>query len=219
MTGKRVKKVEIYFFTIMILLISFPFFLYPQDSKKSDKNSQVQSNKTGITENKTQNKDKNNAEANKSPTYQFKAPVFEENKISYPMLILRTVAVLAIIVISIFVIFKIFLKSKKKLISDSEIIKVLATFPLAAGKIIQIVDIAGKVLVLGVTDSGINLITTIEDKEIIDSIKLYYSKEKAEKAGFKEQLLKLLGGKVFNKMGQISHLDNYRKRIKKMKKL
>ena len=152
------------------------------------------------------------------PAYEFKAPTFEETKISYPVLILKTVAVLAVIVISIFVLFKILVKGKGKIISDSDVIRVLATYPLSANKVIQIVDIGGKVLVLGVTESNINLITTIEDKEVIDAIKLQYSKEKAQKTGFKDQFTKLLGGKIFNKMGQISYLDNYRKRIKKMKK-
>ncbi len=154
-----------------------------------------------------------------APAYEFKAPKFEETKVSYPLLILKTIAVLIVIVVSIFIIFRILVKNKHRIITDSDIIKVLATFPLAAGKVIQIIEIAGKVMVLGITENNINLITTIEDKEIIDSIKLQYSKENNRKTGFKDQFFKLIGGGVFGKTGQISYLDNYRKRIKKIKKL
>jgi len=216
------KKGVYYFLSIIVFLILItPILTYSQNTNKSTKIKQSHIKNQNIPENdNSPNADQNaGQEGNNAPAYQYKAPTFEKGKVSYPMLVLRTVAVLAIIVISIFVLFRILVKNKNKIISDSEIIKVLATFPLAANRIIQIVDIGGKVLVLGVTDSNINLITTIEDKEVIDNIKLYYSKEKAEKTGFKDQFLKLLGGKVFTKTGQISYLDNYKKRIKRMKKL
>ena len=212
-----IKGIKYLFATIFFLaLIVSPVLLFPQSN--NTKTNEVQ-NQNLNQEKSDQVKSTENKEGGNAPAYQYKAPTFETGKISYPMLILRTIAVLAIIVIAIFVLFRILLKNKNKIITDSEIIKVLATFPLAANRIIQIVDIGGKILVLGVTDSNINLITTIEDKDIIDNIKLYYSKEKAEKTGFKDQFLKLLSGKVFNKTGQISYLDNYRKRIKRMKKM
>ncbi len=216
------KKVTYYYLSIIVFLILIaPILTYSQNTDKSTKTKQSQIKNRNIPENgNSTNTDQNTGqEGSNAPAYQYKAPTFETGKVSYPKLVLKTVAVLAIIVFSIFILFRILVKNKNKMISDSEIIKVLATFPLAANRMIQIVDIGGKVLVLGVTDSNINLITTIEDKEVIDNIKLYYSKEKAEKTGFKDQFLKLLGGRVFTKTGQISYLDNYKKRIKRMKKL
>ena len=216
MEKRNKKRVKYTFLILLTILIITPIILYSQNSVSGKNTSQ---NKTSVQENK--NKDVNSTEAkgNEAPAYQYKAPNFQTSKVSYPMLILRTVAVLAIIVVSIFVLFRILVKNKNKIISDSEIIKVMATFPLAANRVIQIVDIGGKFLVLGVTDSNINLITTIEDKEVIDNIRLFYSKEKAQKTGFKDQFLKILGGKMFSKTGQISYLDSYKKRIKKMKNM
>ena len=216
----RKRKVKCFLFVVIaVYLLLFPALIYPQESNGKAKKTAQGQNQVKNQKNLEEGKTLQDTKDNNTPAYQYKAPTFGSSKTSYPMLILRTVAVLAIIVISIFVLFRILVKNKNKIISDSEIIKILATFPLATNRIIQIVDIGGKVLVLGVTDSNINLITTIEDKEVIDNIKLFYSKEKAEKTGFKDQFLKLLGGKVFTKTGQISYLDNYKKRIKKMRKL
>ena len=110
-------------------------------------------------------------------------------------------------------------KKKTKLVTDSEVITVLATYPLAANRIIQVVDIGGQVLVLGVSDSSINLITELKDKEAIDRIRLASSKEQGGSGTFKDTFMNLLGGKPFSKPGQISHLSGYQKRINRMKKM
>jgi flagellar biosynthetic protein FliO len=154
-----------------------------------------------------------------TPDYEYTEPDFGENRLSYPILVLRTIAVLAVIIIGIYLIFRFLLRRKNPRIADSEIIKVLANFPLAANKAIQVVEIAEKILVLGVTDSNINLITTLEDKETIDKLKLLSSKETETPGNFKEQFLKLIGGKSFPKSSQISYFSNYKKRINRMKKL
>ena len=154
-----------------------------------------------------------------TPDYEYTEPDFGENRLSYPILVLRTIAVLAVIIIGIYLVFRFLLRRKNPRIADSEIIKVLANFPLAANKAIQVVEIAEKILVLGVSDSNINLITTIEDKETVDKLKLLSSKETGAPGSFKDQFLKLIGGKGFPKSSQISYFDNYKKRINRMKKL
>ena len=216
------------FFLIFVLVFGaiyvFPLnSLHAEQVRTSTNNNEQKSvplnNPSDANSNKNVGKKSPAAGDENAPAYEFKAPTFEETRVSYPLLILKTVAILVAIVASIFFLFKFLVKSRHKIITESDIIKVLATFPLSANKVIQIIDIGGKVLVLGITDSNINLITTIEDKEVIDSIKLQYSKEKVQKTGFKDQFLKLIGGGVFTKSGQISYLDSYKKRIKRMKKL
>jgi flagellar biogenesis protein FliO len=153
------------------------------------------------------------------PQYEYTEPEFDETRTSYPQLILRTVAVLAVIVVVIYLIFRFLLRSRNRIVSDTEMIKVLATFPLAANRLIKVVDIAGKILILGVTDANINLITEVEDKEIVDRIKLLSSKEGVGGGTFKDQFFKLLGGKGWSRTGETSYLRGYRDRINKMKKL
>ena len=151
--------------------------------------------------------------------YEYTEPEFGENRLSYPVLVLRTLAVLAVIIIGIFLLFRVLVRKRNRLVTDTEIIKVHATFPLAANKLIQVVEIAEKMLVLGVSDANINLITEVQDKETIDRIKVMSSKESQGGQSFKDQFIKLLGGRVFQKGGQISYFTNYKKRIDRMKKL
>jgi flagellar protein FliO/FliZ len=159
------------------------------------------------------------AEPGDTPDYEYEDPDFSENRVSYPMMILRTVAVMGVIIIGVYFLFRVLVKKKSKLVTDSEIISVLATYPLAANRIIQVVDIGGQVLVLGVSESSINLITELQDKEVIDRIRLASSKEQGGTGTFKDTFMNLLGGKGFSKPGQISHLSGYKKRINRMRKL
>ena len=153
------------------------------------------------------------------PEYDYTEPEFEENRTSYSLLILRTIAVLAVIIIAIYLVFRFLLKGRRAVSADTDMIKVLATFPIAANRLIKVVDIAGKLLVLGVTDSNINLITEVEDKETADRIKLLSSKESAERGTFREQFFKLLGGKGVSKTNDTGYLRGYKDRINRMKKL
>jgi flagellar biosynthetic protein FliO len=154
-----------------------------------------------------------------APDYDYTAPDFGESRVSYSFLVLRTLAVLAILVIVVYLVFRVFLRNRHKIVAGTDVIKVLATYPLAGNKSLQIVEVAGKVLILGITDSNINLITTLEDKETIDRIKLERSKETKGIASFRDQLLKFISGKTFGGQGQISNINEFKERIKKMKKL
>jgi flagellar protein FliO/FliZ len=50
--------------------------------------------------------------------------------------------------------------------------KVIGVLPLDNRRVIYLVDVLGRVLVLGVTDSNINLLCEITDKDTIDSLRL-----------------------------------------------
>lgn len=52
--------------------------------------------------------------------------------------------------------------------------KVLGIVPLDNKRLLYIVDVMGKMLVLGVTESSINLITEITDKDTVDAYRLKY---------------------------------------------
>ena len=132
---------------------------------------------------------------------------------------MRTLAVLAVIIAGIYLLFRMLVKKRNRIVVETDIIKVLSSYPLAANRLIQVVEIAGKIMILGVTESNINLITEVDDQELIDKIKLLSSKESKAGGSFKDQFLKLIGGKGFQNSGQLSNFSNYRKRINKIKKL
>ena len=154
-----------------------------------------------------------------APAYEYTEPEFGDNRVSYSLLVLRTLAILAVLVVAVYIVMRIFLKNRRKIVTGTDIIKVIATYPLAGNKSIQIMEIAEKVFILGVTDSNINMITSVEDKETIDRIKLQSSKEtKGGFQSFKDQLMKLISGKAFTGQGQISNFSDFKQRISKMRK-
>ena len=154
-----------------------------------------------------------------APAYEYTEPQFGDNRVSYSLLVLRTLAILAVLVVAVYIVMRIFLKNRRKVVTGTDIIKVIATYPLAGNKSIQIMEIAEKVFILGVTDSNINMITLVEDKETIDRIKLQSSKEtKGGFQSFKDQLMKLISGKAFTGQGQISNFSDFKQRISKMRK-
>jgi flagellar protein FliO/FliZ len=223
--GARTKK--IFYKTSMLLFASLiavslfsPFILTAQDTGKTDldtdsapsqnidKPSENEAGQTGELQN-----------VPTGPDYEYEEPDFGENRISYPLLVLRTLAVLAVIIVGIYLLFRMLVKKRNRIVAETDIIKVLASYPLASNRLIQVVEIAGKIMILGVTDSNINLITEVEDTELIDKIKLLSSKESKAGGSFKDQFLKLIGGKGFQNPGQLSYFSNYKKRINKIKKL
>jgi len=154
-----------------------------------------------------------------APAYEYTEPQFGDSRVSYSLLVLRTLAILAVLVVAVYIVMRIFLKNRRKIVTGTDIIKVIATYPLAGNKSIQIMEIAEKVFVLGVTDSNINMITSVEDKETIDRIKLQSSKEtKGGFQSFKDQLMKLISGKAFTGQGQISNFSDFKQRISKIRK-
>ena len=197
-----IKRGCILFLYLLIVTLCLPLLIYAENTDKASE--------APVEE---------NIEQPAEPTYEYTEPEFGGNRISYPLLVLRTIAVLAAIIVGIYLILRLFLKSRNKIVTDTGLIKVLSSYPLAANRVIQVVEIAGKIMILGVSESSINLITEVEDQEFIDKIKLLSSKESKVGGSFKDQILKLIGGKGFQKEGQISNINSYKKRISKFRKL
>ena len=85
----------------------------------------------------------------------------------------------------------IYLKNRTKKISGSnEIIRILATTPVATNRYISIIEIADEMYLISISDHNINLLEKIENKEIKDQIRMMYinSKENAVEDSFKNIL-------------------------------
>jgi flagellar biogenesis protein FliO len=153
--------------------------------------------------------------------YQYEEPEFGEARVSYPMMVLRTIGIMGAVIIGLFLLYRLLIKKRNRIVTDSRVVNVLATYPLAANRTIQVVDIAGKVLVLGVSDAAVNLITQVDDQETIDRIRLLSEQERGGQGRFKDQLARLLGGGFSqagktSRPGQVSQLSGYRRRIERM---
>jgi flagellar protein FliO/FliZ len=70
----------------------------------------------------------------------------------------------------------------------------LSVVPLGQNKFLQIIDLAGRVLILGVSDASISLIGEIKDKDEIDRIRLLGSRvTPVQPGGFQEFLAGQIG--------------------------
>ena len=77
-----------------------------------------------------------------------------------------------------------------------EAIKVLSIVPLGQNKFLDVVDLAGKVLVIGVSENSINLITEITNRDEIDRIRILSAKTPPHDrgaGGFQDNVLKQIG--------------------------
>ncbi len=236
--GRSVKKsaaakvVNLLFLILFAVTVFNPHLLNAQDtgeaenvtsespeSVSTDSSENIPSESPGDNSGETAGQTVDPEDVPAVPDYEYEVPEFGENRISYPLLVLRTLGVLAVIIIGMYFLFRLLIKKRNRIVTDTDIIKVLATYPLASNRLIQVVEIASKIMILGVTDSNINLITEVEDGELVDKIELLSSKESTGGGSFKNQFLKLMGGKGFQNSGQLSYFSNYRKRINKIKKL
>jgi flagellar biogenesis protein FliO len=96
-------------------------------------------------------------------------------RVSFLSVIAKTIFALIIIGLLIIGLLKFFFKDKASLFSGVTCINTLATHPLSPNKYIQIVEINNRIIILGITDANINLLTEITDRDDIDLIKLQCS--------------------------------------------
>ncbi|MCB1169699.1 MAG: flagellar biosynthetic protein FliO, partial [Leptospiraceae bacterium] len=68
-----------------------------------------------------------------------------------------------------------FMKKKSGIVSsgDGGPLRVVASISLMPGKYMQVVDMAGQLMVLGVSDQGVRLLQTVEDGSVADRIRLW----------------------------------------------
>jgi flagellar protein FliO/FliZ len=106
---------------------------------------------------------------------------------------------------------------------ESDLINILSSKSVAAGKSLHIVEVGNQMMLLGVSDDSINLITEIKDKETFDTIKLHKGEQGNVSGGsFYSYLSQLINpGKSKSKKGKktrdIGNLLNEQK--KRMEKL
>lgn len=122
----------------------------------------------------------------------------EREDSSFVSIILRFTGFLALMLGAFYLLVR-FLKSRSgHLIADNDLVRVLVSVPLLQGKFLQIVDLAGKLLVLGVSESGVTIVHTVEDSRTADRIRLWQSNQAASPvlpAGLLGRIAEALRGK------------------------
>ncbi|MCB1141046.1 MAG: flagellar biosynthetic protein FliO [Leptospiraceae bacterium] len=79
------------------------------------------------------------------------------------------------------------------------VMRVLSTLPIGPGKELQIVDLSGELLLIGVSENSINLIKEIESPDLKQKVYMMRDVTEPEEENFVEQLLKNLKTTPFEK--------------------
>lgn len=124
--------------------------------------------------------------------YSYEKPSIEEE--SYAWVIFKTLLVLGILVGGFYYFFRFVSRKTGMAPGSGNAVQVLSLVPLGQNRFLQIIDLAGRVLVLGVTEHAINLITEIKDKDEIDRIRLSGPRSTPmQPGGFQEFLTRQIG--------------------------
>ena len=91
------------------------------------------------------------------------------------------VVVLALVVAALYGIMRFFKKKNNAVQSDDDFMRRVSTLNFAPGKSVEIVTLVDRCFMLGVTDSNINLIAEITDKEMISALNLNFDKKQNTK--------------------------------------
>lgn len=124
--------------------------------------------------------------------YRYEEPTVEEE--SYAWTIIKTLLVIGMLVGGFYYFFRFVTRRAGIQLPGSAGVQTLLVSPMGPNKYLQVVDLAGRVLLLGVTDNSINLIMEIKDKDEVDRIRLMATRSApAQSGGFQEFLATRLG--------------------------
>jgi flagellar biosynthetic protein FliO len=223
----------IFIFFMALLFCSAPladsFYLYGENEQQQAGKSS--DSKGDITQGKAE-------EAERVPGQGFEEedfrPKVEEE--SYGWLMMKTIFVLGLLAVGFYMFLR-FIQQKSGIqLTGQNVIQVLSATPLGPGKTLHVVDMAGKVFLLGVSENNINLLTEIKEREEIDRIRLLSSRSTPLYGkGFQEIVMEQVGkavtfinqkrdkkGKVYSmeEMSEdeldVTYLNNQKNRLKKM---
>ena len=91
--------------------------------------------------------------------------------------IVKTIIVLVLVVAAIYGIMLFFKKKNNVSKSDDDFLRRVSSLQLSPGRSIEVISLIDKAYILGVTDSNINLISEVEDKELIEAMNLNFDKK------------------------------------------
>ena len=101
-------------------------------------------------------------------------PQVEEESVIW--MIFKTIIVLALFIGGFYLFYKFVTQKAGLQVTGHEAIQVLSMIPVGPNRSLQLVEVAGRVYLIGVSEAGINMLTEINNKEEIDRIRLLSSR-------------------------------------------
>lgn len=154
------------------LMISFVLFMYaaPLYSQQAG-NQNTQTNSVTNTDNNPQAEESVPGQGFEDKDF---GPQVEEESVIW--MIFKTLIVLGLFVGGFYMFYKFVTQKAGLQVSGHEAIKIMSMVPVGPNRTLQLIDVAGRVYLLGISESGISMLTEIKDKEEIDRIRLLSSR-------------------------------------------
>lgn len=109
---------------------------------------------------------------------------------------LRMILVLALVLVAIWLVFRLLKKAQRPKQGSESLIKVYATSSLGAGKAVHVIGLGEKAWLVGSAENSVSLISAIDDKELLDQLALEEATRPVQSRGdFSAILSSLLGRK------------------------
>ncbi|MBP7902549.1 MAG: flagellar biosynthetic protein FliO [Spirochaetes bacterium] len=115
------------------------------------------------------------SEEGKKPLYEYEAP--KESDTSYGWLMFKALFVVALMGGGFYLFFKFVMKKAGVPVVGQGAVKILSVTPIGQNRSLHIIDVAGRIMLLGVTDSNVSLLSEITSKDEIDRIRLTSGKD------------------------------------------
>ena len=154
-------KIKSLFLIIVLLFVNNFVFSQNTSTEKSFENDTSYFAETTVTD-------------DSATTSTYKAP-------STAGMIIKMIVVLALVVAALYGIMRFFKHKNNAVQSDDDFMRRVSTLNFAPGKSVEIVTLVDRCFMLGVTDSNINLIAEITDKEMISALNLNFDKKQNTK--------------------------------------
>lgn len=138
----------------------------------------AQSSDSSVNQNQSQNQNLTQSQIEESNfTFQdMEDATVEQKPVSGFWAFVRMIIVLAIVIAAIYFVFKLFKKSISPAAENDPFLRKVSGITLSPGKSIQVVTLIDKAYLVGVSDSSVNLIAEIDDKELINAMNLHSDK-------------------------------------------
>ncbi len=196
------KNIKTLFF--IFILLFFNNIVFSQNtSNESGQNTSAQTSVNSSFENDVNYFSDTQAAAGESSSNStYKAP-------STAGMIIKMLVVLALVIAGLYAILRFIKKKNNNVQSDDDFMRRVSTLNFAPGKSVEIVTLVDRCFMLGVTDSNINLIAEITDKEMISAMNLNFDKKQNTKKpmNFNDVLEMFMPGNSRNRQNIYSNTE------------
>ncbi len=189
---------------IISLLLLFNNIVFSQNaSGNTDQNSSAQTTVNSAFENDVNYfSDTSSATGESGTGTAYKAP-------STAGMIIKMLVVLALVIAGLYAILRFIKKKNNNVQSEDDFMRRVSSLSFAPGKSVEIVTLVDRCFMLGVTDSNINLIAEITDKEMISAMNLNFDKKQNTKKpmNFNDVLEMFMPGNSRNRQNIYSNTE------------